>query len=1025
MDEMTRNTRLQQRGNIPTSHTRMGSNMPRHVKSPYNRANGPIKPQQPMTMSKKGGLKKPSQKNNKSINGSNIKSEKTVMILDKIVMICIFMLFFGLPLFFLNVTYQGISFEKQYYFYFWIFIGVIAWATRGILGGKIEIRRTSLDIPLGIFWVVYLLATIFSVDKYHSFFGFFGNPVNGLMSVTALILAYYLVVSYISKEKIMLLWWAIITSGGIVIIWTFLATMRFVPLSILQHISPSLTGSFTSLATFLSMILPMFIISLSLLDKGTIKHKIFSIIIFILTILDTIVLSILFGYVKWYMVLIAVAFILVFAISNYIKVTQKTTALSIVTFFLLVFFLIFHQPIFERTQIQAEASLRLGLSLQVAKEAIKSKPILGSGPGTYGYDFSLYRSKELNKIGQYDIRFYSDRGVLFESMSTTGIVGMIALAVVFLTYISTVIHAFIQSKDDRSKVISLGLTITSLMAMIYALFWSIDGVIILYGILLAAMSIGLLRESGLEGNDSKLILSMTSTPQNALTFAFLSILVAVGIIFGFVTLGKMFAADVYAGSALKARAQSNFEQSTQKFEKVVKLNPQEGRYFTIISQYALDLANIELAKDGDNINTQKVAGYVNSATGSATRGRELMPNDVLANETAGFIFENSGGYVNGALTQSMASYERARELEPQNPYLDIAVGKLKLIEAQTKGEGEAEAKTALINEAKTLFESAKEKTTFDYGEGEISVFAPAYYYIAITEEALGNTDAAIEAMTMALQSAQYDGTLSGQQLISRQINYGFNLARLLQIRGSDEDNKLAEDLLLQIIGVNDKEVNTHLNLGLLYERTGRNDEAISEYKKILAILPEDDEKSRDNIQGLIDTLEQGGSNIDDTGQTEVKDGINNNDDVEEVVDEQEGIEKISVLIVSGQGAESDAKQGQQILEQEGYKIIGPRNEDAEYKGIVIMYNANADKTEVKNIQKMLSAKFGNVESERNDEDTATYDNDIVIVMGVDEETVTEEEVEEQIEVENESEQNGRRMPMPPFEDEITHDDEER
>ncbi len=997
MDEMTRNARTQQgaQGNQVPVGQPQNQNMRGGM--PNNRYHTGAQPQQNTRTSSTGQINnqaQPPQQKKPKNKATPIRSEKTVSILDKIVTVCIFMLFFGLPLFFLNMTYQGISFEKQYYFYFWVFIGVIAWATRGILGGKIEIRRTSLDIPLGIFWVVYLLATIFSVDKYHSFFGFFGNPVNGLMSITALILAYYLIVSYVSKKRVMMLWWAVVTSGGIVVVWSFLTTMRFVPQEILQYISPSLTGSFTSLAAFLSMMLPMFIISLSLLDTKegkSIKSKILTGVLFILTILNTIALSVLFGYVRWYVVLAAVALILVFSISGYIKVAQKTSAISIVVFLLLVGFLIYGQPLFTRTAIQPEASLKFGLSLDVAKNAIKSKPILGSGPGTYGYNFSLHRPKELNMSGQYDIRFYSDRGVLLESISTTGILGVIALFIIFLTYISTVVHAFARSEDDQSKVISLGLFLTSLMAMIYGMFWAVDGMIVLYGVLLAAMSIGLLRESLPEGDDTKLVLSMSSTPQNALSFAFLAILVAVGVIFGFVTLGKMFVADMHAGSALKARVQNNFEQSSEKFMQAVNLNGQEGRYFTIISQYALDLANMELAKGNENANSEKVASFVNSATGAATAGRELMPNDVLANETAGFIYENSGGYVNGALTQAMASYERARELEPQNPYLDIAVGKLKLMEAQSKGEDATEEKTALINEAKTLFESAKEKTTFDYGEQEMSVFAPAYYYIAITEEALGNTDAAIEAMTTALQVAQYDGSLSGQQLLSRQINYGFNLARLLQVRGTDEDNKNAEELLLQIIGVNDQEVNSHLNLGLLYERTGRRDEAVAEYKKILAMLPEEDEKARENIQGLIDTVEQGGSNVDASQQGEVNDGMDTAEKESEDVDGEEEAQKVSVLVISGKNSESEATQGQQLLEQGGYDVAEPRNEDVEHKGVVVMYSGDTDRNEVRNIEKVLRAQFSNVTSERDDEETATYNHGIVVVVGSDEAVQEDEE----------------------------------
>jgi tetratricopeptide (TPR) repeat protein len=241
---------------------------------------------------------------------------------------------------------------------------------------------------------------------------------------------------------------------------------------------------------------------------------------------------------------------------------------------------------------------------------------------------------------------------------------------------------------------------------------------------------------------------------------------------------------------------------------------------------------------------------------------------------------------------------------------------------------------------------------------------------------------------------------------------------LLQVRGTDEDNKNAEELLLQIIGVNDKEVNSHLNLGLLYERMGNKDDAVVEYKNILALLPEDDEKSHENIQGLIDTVEQGGSNVDAAEQGEVKDGMDNaevkqdtiND--EDIQEEEDTVEKVSVLIIGGKNSEAEAMQGQQVLEQEGYEIVGPRNEDAEHEGVVILYSSNADREEVRNIKKALSAQFGTVESERDDEETGTYNNDIVVIIGT-----QKEEDEEDVSTEDD-------ITMPPFGEEDMPTEEE-
>ncbi|MFA5986924.1 MAG: hypothetical protein WC819_06280 [Parcubacteria group bacterium] len=907
-------------------------------------------------------------------------TSRAMNILDIFVTWCIFMLFFGLPLFFVNVTYQGVNFEKQYYFYLWSFLGIVALIARGMLGGRIEIRRTPLDIPLAVLWVSVLISTIFSVDKYHSVFGFFDNPVSGLVSITALILTYYLVVSHISKKRIMLLWWTIVASGGIVTVWSFMATMRFVPQKVLDHVIASLTGSFSSLAIFLGMLVPIFIISFAVIKddvRGSVRAKIVAFFIIVFVALDIFTLSTLYGYVRWLIILAAMAMLLVFFISRSVKVSQSISTFTIITFLVLFGLMSFGQPIVTRTAIQTEAMIDYSLSLKVATQAFKSRPIFGSGPSTYGYDFSLYRPKDLNKTGRYDLRFFSDRGVFLESVSTLGIVGVVALIIILLTYINTVLHAFMRSKDEEIKVISLGLFVASFIMIVYGAFWAVDGAIILYGVLMSALLMGILRNSLGEGSDSKLVLSTTASPQYALSFAFLSILVAVGVIFGFVTLGKMFVADVHAGNALRARSAGDFERSSVLFQKAVTLNGQEGRYYTVISQYGLDLANVESAKPEGERNDENVKTYITGSTGTASVGRNLMPNDVLANETKGFVFENSGGYVSDALYTAMDAYAKAQELEPQNPYLDVAIGKLKLVEAQSKADSAVDEKKALINEAKGFFESARDKTTFDYNGKSISGFAPAHYYISVVEEALGNVDAAIDAMTTALQVtvAEDNSGSNQQQVLSRQINYGFNLARLLQVRGTEGDMKNAENLLVQIIGINDQEVNSHLNLGLLYEQTNRKDQAIEEYKKILAILSESDTKARENIQKLIDTVEQGGSNVDKKSDTGTE-----SEETTEADQNKKSEEKPTVLVVKANEG-NDAQGINDLLAQDGYGV-DMREEDGRMDtGIVVMYKSSIDSKKVKSVEDALKKTYDAVTTMKNDQEVSVYDYDIVIVVG--------------------------------------------
>lgn len=85
-------------------------------------------------------------------------SKKTARLFEAVISFSLGALFFGLPLFFTGATFQGIAFDKQMYFYFWLLIGLVAWVSKGVSSGDMRIRRTPLDIPIVLFWLFSLIA---------------------------------------------------------------------------------------------------------------------------------------------------------------------------------------------------------------------------------------------------------------------------------------------------------------------------------------------------------------------------------------------------------------------------------------------------------------------------------------------------------------------------------------------------------------------------------------------------------------------------------------------------------------------------------------------------------------------------------------------------------------------------------------------------------------------------------------------------------------------------------------------------
>jgi tetratricopeptide (TPR) repeat protein len=281
----------------------------------------------------------------------------------------------------------------------------------------------------------------------------------------------------------------------------------------------------------------------------------------------------------------------------------------------------------------------------------------------------------------------------------------------------------------------------------------------------------------------------------------------------------------------------SLDGSVAKIGKALQLNSKEGRYFTRLGQEYLVLTNEEMLKGEKDRDVNKIQAYLSVGVQAGAKGKDLMKNDVTSVETLAQIYENSGLYIIEGLNLAEKEYQRALELEPNNPSYYVRMGQIRTRMAGTKDK--AEDKKKLVEEARDFYQKSLDvRNSFDAG----------YYNLAIAQEALGQTDDAIGNMNKAVS------------LQRKNVNYVFNLARMYQARGKGDDNKTAEALFKQILGVNDKEINSHFNLGLLYEKTDRKSEAIDEYNKVIQLLPQGSETTKSQLEKMISNIKIGVEN---------------------------------------------------------------------------------------------------------------------------------------------------------------------
>ena len=778
-------------------------------------------------------------------------SKPVLRILDKIIGASLFMLIFGLPLFFTGVTSQGIIFEKQIYFYFWLLLALISWSAKGVINEEMDIRRTPLDIPIVGFWLVYLLAAFFSVDRWHSFWGAFGDPSRGFMSVTAFIIAFYLIISNFNQKRLKLFLTALISSGAILSLWT-LALFFNVPFTgfslgsmfstgVAQFIPLSLMGSIGGLGVFFSvMIILLSTVILKVAENEDMsrgkRKALLGFLSFILAVDLFLILNI-SGYMLWAGLFTGVVVFLVYILSKIVRPQKDWVWLPMVLFVLIMIIKMIGSVSLISNKINLPAEVNAdsfnngyGVSRSIATGSLKNNFFLGSGPATYGYDFSLYRPKSFNDSMFYSLRFSQGSGIFFEAISTIGGLGTILLVILVLSYLSVSIYLISRDKE-KNKLYSLGVFSASIIALTDIFTTKLEGSVLFFAAILAIVSLAIILYES-EATPRYLALSLKASPKFALALAFIFMLISAGVAFLFVFLGKIYVADVYAGSASRISNQDQ-EGAIMKMGKAINLNSREGLYYTKASVYYMMLANKEALKAEGDRNVDNIKQYINYSVVAAAKGVELSGSNIETVEALAQIYENSGIYVADSLKLAEDTYNKALALDPHNPNYFLKLGQIKIADGATQKD--ESAKKALFGEAENYFQKSID---------EKNNFAAGYYQLSLIKDALSETDSAI------------DNALKAAQLEPKNSDYLISLANMYRLRAKNDDLKTAEEVFKIALGVNDKDINAHFNLGLAYEKDKNRDGAKAEYQKVINLL------SGDNVADAKKQLEKMISNID-------------------------------------------------------------------------------------------------------------------------------------------------------------------
>ncbi|MDP2926907.1 MAG: tetratricopeptide repeat protein [bacterium] len=707
-------------------------------------------------------------------------------------------LVFLVPLFWLPFSFEAWEFQKIFLIFF---LGLAI-----VIISAIESRRENpggfsfkilwpFDFLVLIFLALALVSAFFSVDRIASLFGFYGRFSDGLVGLLSFILVYLLARRQKNTDQLVKI---LLASGLIVVGLAFLsltgilgrltgfnATLKQLNFN---PVSPSFEG------------LTLFLVPLVFLAFGFLKEK--TKFIFLVFSLGLIFLV---DYTPAWVVLgltslLALIFLFLKSFNdkegNFLR-KNLALALFLVLATLGISFNLNQVVPPALVGFPREVTLDQTTSWQIAQDSLKIRPFLGSGPGTFFYDFSRFRLASFNDDPLWQVRFDRPVSHVAEMAATMGILGLLS----YLLLIATTIVSNFQFSPALGGIQSNPYK----RLLLFAFLATVIGQFVYYQNAVLGFSfwlfLGLI--AGQTGQAKSLSLPWLSrfklpSPDSLKGRVILmgSFLIFSLVLFSIVFVGfRVYVADFFYSQAFQSPPG---DEKSALLQKAVVVNPFFAEYQIILGRALLNSALTDGQKPERNLT--KIFQDLSEAAAVAKKATQLSPRWVAGWETLGMIYQEIQGLATGAEKASQQSFEKAIELEPTNPLLYSRLGKAFF--AQDK-----------FDEAQTQFEKAR-RLKSDLLEPKL--------YLALIKEKKGDLPGATRGMAHL------------QELYPLNADTAFQLGRLYF---NQNQNDPAIQQFKKVLTLNPSHLDSLYSLALAFEKKGQKTQALSYLKQALEISP--------------------------------------------------------------------------------------------------------------------------------------------------------------------------------------------
>lgn len=803
---------------------------------------------------------------------------KDTTFLQKAINYCLAFLVFAVPLFFLPFTFEAREFNKQAL----IFLGAVVilgfWVVKIVTTRRIAWVRTSLDYAVAAFLFVYLIASLLSVDKVSSFLGYYGRFTGSFISVLVLVILYFLVVNNLRTEratKTIMNW--LTWGSSLALVYGFMQLMGWfvIPFSFAKTPAFNSVGSIWGLAIFA-------VINLVLVQWHWLTDKQMSVAknigLWIITAVGFATVFAIDVFVGW--IVLAASMVVFMAMGLFVSSEErlnpmwfwKPMLLLVLSVLFLAFSFIPNLPDprdIVSVNVPREVQLANSTNLEMVKNSLSQKPILGYGPGTTGIAFGNIKPEVLNKTVVWNLNFDKASSEIANIMIETGLIGLLMFELISIMFIIYAFNYLRHHHDYAARSYAFGFfAVFSVLYISHFFYYFNTTFYFLYWLSLAGFMAVANWRSAQSAEPSA-----SSSQRAALSWMFASVLVLAVLAVGLYFEVSTYVAEASYTSGLKKLSVQNpdFNAAGRDFGRAVRLNPYRDVYWLANGQNLIFRASVEAAKSEPNIREFSV--MIRDLLVSGQQAAKLSPNKAANWSVLAQFYSNVRPLTSRANSNTpidtaiIDSWKKAIERDSKNPalYVHLArayVNSAEIIDPKIAGSGADSDNDGLSDEKEKQLGSNPNNSDSNQNEvndgDEVKAgFNPAgtgrlsaselQSFIRVDQARLAEAETALRKaeelkpnlvesiIELARVYERTNRLKEAQQLLdskfktyNNSIDLAFELGR---VEYNMKNYPQAEKLFNAVIKAQPKHANSNYSLGLIFLQRGERDKALAQFEK--------------------------------------------------------------------------------------------------------------------------------------------------------------------------------------------------